>query len=123
MDAPPVGSLRRTRALDVGAGIGRVTSTVLLHTFDDVVIVEPVKSFVDEGMRAADLGKWKGIREKASTKSVTFCQGPLQSFDPTVNVEEQSSDFVVERLGKAEGRAEDEIGFDVVWCQVRPRDQ
>lgn len=36
----------RFRALDVGAGVGRVTSDVLLHLFDDVVLLEPVDIFL-----------------------------------------------------------------------------
>jgi protein N-terminal methyltransferase len=32
----------RTRALDVGGGVGRTTQDVLLHLVDEVILVEPV---------------------------------------------------------------------------------
>lgn len=48
-------------ALDVGAGIGRVTSTVLLPLFDDVVVAEPVEHFLAEAERAATAGEWREI--------------------------------------------------------------
>ena len=111
---------RRIRALDVGAGIGRVTSTVLLHLVDDVVIVEPIPSFVKEGVRLAASGKWKGIHPASSEKSVTFLTGPLQSFDPTKDISDQSYDFKAQRLGLSLARSgESETGYDIVWCQVR----
>lgn len=113
----------RTRALDVGAGIGRVTSNVLLHMFQDVVLLEPIGKFVDEAKRACEEGKWKGIASTSgdgdgahrSTKSVTFLTGPLQDFDPTQPASKQRIDFHAQRRGCTE--PEDE-GFDVVWCQV-----
>ncbi|KAI8998608.1 AdoMet dependent proline di-methyltransferase-domain-containing protein [Trametes punicea] len=95
---------RRTRALDVGAGVGRVTADVLLHLFSDVVLVEPVESFVSEALRRGRASEaegaggpapsvvngseenpearapWKGVRDRS--KSVTFVQATLQDFDP-----------------------------------------
>ncbi|KAG8988739.1 hypothetical protein FRB93_003981 [Tulasnella sp. JGI-2019a] len=100
----------RTRALDVGAGIGRVTSDVLLHQFDDVVMLEPVSKFVDEAKRVCEAGKWKGITKDSSTKSVTFLTRALQSFDPVKSAMEQGG----ERVGC---QAPFEEGYDVVWCQ------
>ncbi|KAG8861180.1 hypothetical protein FRB96_003130 [Tulasnella sp. 330] len=102
----------RTRTLDVGAGIGRVTSNVLLHLFDDVVLLEPVEAFVQEAKRACREGKWKGIKtqDSESTKSVTFLTCPLQSFDPTKSAIEQGG----ARLGSLSPFEE---GYDVVWCQ------
>ncbi|KAG9017082.1 hypothetical protein FRB90_001812 [Tulasnella sp. 427] len=108
---PPV---RRIRALDVGAGIGRVTADVLLHLVDDVVMVEPIPKFVDQAVAAAE--KWKGIKEKR--KSVTFLTGPLQHFDPRKTVKENGEEFNARRLGWVPSSAEeDERGYDIVWCQ------
>jgi len=114
----------RTRALDVGAGIGRVTSTVLLHLIEDVVLLEPVDSFINEaysaGMASAEgRGKagerWKGIQE--GTKSVTFLQGTLQSFDPTRPL---SSTKLIGRVGYTPQSSPDSdinVQLDVAWCQ------
>ncbi|KAG1891074.1 AdoMet dependent proline di-methyltransferase-domain-containing protein [Suillus subluteus] len=84
---------RRVRALDVGAGVGRVTSDVLLPLVSDVVLLEPVEPFINEarsrgkasesGLEINDSGYrvlWKGIADRS--KSVTFIKGALQSFDP-----------------------------------------
>ncbi|ODN90237.1 hypothetical protein L198_06255 [Cryptococcus wingfieldii CBS 7118] len=57
---PPLPVHRRT-ALDVGAGIGRVTRTVLAPLFDDVVLVEPVGKFVGEAYRSASDGEWRDL--------------------------------------------------------------
>ena len=83
---------RRVRALDVGAGVGRVTCDVLLHLVSDVVLLEPVDNFVQEAFRrgrASEDGtlvedgvrsRWKGVQQKE--KSVAVVQGTLQAFDP-----------------------------------------
>jgi protein N-terminal methyltransferase len=117
---------QRSRALDVGAGIGRVTSDVLLHLVSDVVILEPVESFIREayalGRSSADLhpeenpGKnhvrWKGIHDKS--KGVTFLQGTLQSFDPSAPLQTSK---LIGFVGH-EPAGDDQIsGFDVIWCQ------
>lgn len=110
----------RTRALDVGAGIGRVTQTVLLHLFSDVVLLEPVEKFVQEAFQNCQDSlvmvpqtpaskRWKGIAEK--TKSVTFLQGALQQFDPS-RPESHTS-----RLGCLGYDGETDNCFDVIWCQ------
>ncbi|KIJ68910.1 hypothetical protein HYDPIDRAFT_172432 [Hydnomerulius pinastri MD-312] len=114
---------KRTRALDVGAGIGRVTSTVLLPLTSDVVLLEPVRSFI-EAAHALCAGAgtpqgtdgWPGIRDK--TKSVSFVQGPLQDFDPSAP-RAASSSGALPRLGYVPPGDEDDAdtGFDVVWCQ------
>lgn len=117
------GSIRRTRALDVGAGIGRVTSDVLLHLVSDVVLLEPVDSFVQEalirarasaaGISSRERSLWKGIADKS--KSVTLLQGTLQVFDP---LKLHHATFL-DRVGYQSPRpAEDvDMGFDVIWCQ------
>lgn len=55
------GSGHRRTALDVGAGIGRVTRSTLLPLFEDVVLVEPVGKFIREGMDQAKRGEWVGL--------------------------------------------------------------
>lgn len=128
----------RTRGLDVGAGIGRVTKDVLLPLLDDVVLLEPVKSLVDQAVAAGRASassetsekgqKWKGIEEK--TKSVVILQGTLQAFDPsniiTVSPSSQSdtdtkSVKLLDRVGYApttDSPTSDLVErFDVIWCQ------
>jgi protein N-terminal methyltransferase len=116
------GRSKRTRALDVGAGIGRVTSDTLLHLVDDVILLEPVASFVQKavarGRASLDLSnpehlRWRGIAER--TKSVTFLQGTLQEFDPLYPHRVEFLD----RIGYEPARPEGDIGlgFDVIWCQ------
>ena len=113
----------RTRALDVGAGIGRVTSDVLLHLTSDVTILEPVDTFVQEALsraRASALGTlspgqgaWRGLADQ--TKSVTILQGTLQDFHP---LRPHHARFL-DRVGCQLLQPTDEIGmgFDVIWCQ------
>ncbi|TFK42535.1 alpha-N-methyltransferase NTM1 [Crucibulum laeve] len=113
----------RIRALDVGAGIGRVTADVLLHLVSDVVILEPVESFVQEALARArasvqnistrERPVWTGLADQ--TKSVTLLQGTLQVFDP-LNPHRVT---FLDRLGYQPTRPQDEIGmgFDVIWCQ------
>lgn len=139
------GKRKRTRALDVGAGVGRVTSSVLLHVFEDVVLLEPVESFVraayarglasqsssssssevqknekkSEERTGEGEGKpWKGIAD--GTKSVTFLQGTLQSFlplSPLPPSSSPSSTKLIGRVGHPEEEGEAGSGYDVVWCQ------
>jgi protein N-terminal methyltransferase len=113
---------KRFRALDVGAGVGRVTCDVLLHLVHDIVTLEPVEPFIQQAITSAKaslvhndpskLGVWKGLKDK--TKSVTFVQGPLQSFDP--NHPLQTVNFL-DRLGYVPQNHDADSGFDVVWCQ------
>ncbi|GAA5848112.1 hypothetical protein JCM8547_004413 [Rhodosporidiobolus lusitaniae] len=84
----PLRPSRPFRALDCGAGIGRVTSTVLLPLFDTVDLVEPVPSFVERAKANAEEGKegWAALHpgrngEKAK-KAVRIWQAGLQHFDP-----------------------------------------
>ncbi|KAI0748159.1 DUF858-domain-containing protein [Daedaleopsis nitida] len=126
---------RRTRVLDVGAGVGRVTADVLLHLFSDVVLVEPVEPFVREALRRGmaseapsaavplsgaeghelEVVPWKGIRDK--TKSVTFIQGTLQDFDPTHPANGSTRIKILGRIGYALPSEDLDDKFDVVWCQ------
>ncbi|KAK7020564.1 alpha N-terminal protein methyltransferase 1 [Favolaschia claudopus] len=115
---------RRTRALDVGAGIGRVTADVLLHLFSDVVLLEPVDNFIQEALsrgRAsvspphpppAGQHPWRGIAD--NSKSVTFLRGTLQDFDPA----RPHDTTILDRIGHTSIDTEEAVsGFDVVWCQ------
>ncbi|KAH9951471.1 DUF858-domain-containing protein [Amylocystis lapponica] len=120
----PPESTRRTRALDIGAGIGRVTADVLLHLVSDVVLVEPVETFVREAWsrgRASSADavqadsthvRWKGILEKE--KSVTFLQGTLQAFDPSHPL---ACAKLLGRVGHEPPADDLESKFDIVWCQ------
>ena len=129
----------RFRALDVGAGIGRVTRDVLLHLVQDVVLVEPVDKYIQEAWSRARFQEnpvidqdsidaedetleeidfrvpWKGVREKRT--SVTLIQSTHQSLDPSSPL---SSTKFIGRVGYKPGS--DELGdinskFDVIWCQ------
>lgn len=118
---------RRTRALDVGAGVGRVTSDVLLHLVSDVVLLEPVESFVNEALVRArgeasasssdnineKNNVWKGLADQ--TRSVTILQGTLQEFDPLYPHRVKFLD----RVGYQPARPAADIGagYDVIWCQ------
>ncbi|KAG6814383.1 hypothetical protein H0H92_010969 [Tricholoma furcatifolium] len=115
---------QRTRALDVGAGVGRVTSDVLLHLVSDVVLLEPVEPFVQEALARCRASArtdshqrgqrpWKGIAD--GSKSVTILQDTLQNFDP---MNPHRATFL-DRIGYQPPRPLDDInmGFDVIWCQ------
>lgn len=118
---PPLHT-RRIRALDVGAGVGRVTSDTLLPLVDDVVLVEPVPLLVAEAyarVSQAAAGKhtspsWRGVKDK--TKSVTVLRGTLQALDPA-----RPLATTAEHLGTVgwDGAKPEDVdsGFDVVWCQ------
>ena len=116
-DSPP----KRFRALDVGAGIGRVTADVLLHLVSDVVLLEPVRSFIEEAHRRCQgtstseesiADGWTGISDR--TKSVRFFKAPLQDFDP---VRPGRGTEALTRLGYVPDEDDVDSGFDVVWCQ------
>ncbi|BGP29923.1 hypothetical protein JCM10296v2_001675 [Rhodotorula toruloides] len=77
---------RPFRALDCGAGIGRVTSTVLLPLFDLVDLVEPVEPFVVQAQTNALQGKegwkWLHVEDESKRKGVRIWRAGLQHFDP-----------------------------------------
>ena len=129
----------RFRALDVGAGIGRVTRDVLLHLVQDVVLVEPVENYIQEAWSRAQFQEspvldqdsidaedetsdeidfrvpWKGVREKRT--SVTLIQSTHQSLDPSNPL---SSTKFIGRVGyKPSPNELEDINskFDVIWCQ------
>ncbi|EMD38451.1 hypothetical protein CERSUDRAFT_113610 [Gelatoporia subvermispora B] len=118
-------SQKRVRALDVGAGVGRVTGDVLLHLVSDVVLVEPVEPLVKEALARGQASAssettiegreyvpWKGIADK--TRSVTFIQGTLQDFDPLHPTDRTE---LLGRVGFEPTTDDSESGFDVIWCQ------
>ncbi|KAG7452452.1 DUF858-domain-containing protein [Guyanagaster necrorhizus] len=76
---------RRIRALDVGAGIGRVTADVLLFLVSDVLLLEPVTPFIQEALgrarHAANTPQknWRGLADKNTSDvdsgfDVIWCQ-------------------------------------------------
>ncbi|CAK5277674.1 unnamed protein product [Mycena citricolor] len=125
----PTSSNTRRRAVEVGAGVGRVTSDVLLHLFDDVVLVEPADHFVQQALsRARAPGAWRGLDD--ASKSVTFLQGTLQVlviYLPLLNrISYAPKEFdpkrphhckVLDRLGHTPAQTDAVSGFDVIWCQ------
>lgn len=85
-ETPP--KKRSFRALDCGAGIGRVTSTVLLPLFHRIDLVEPVESFIHEAEKAAMAQKkegWKLLKAGGAggEKGVRFWLAGLQHFNPS----------------------------------------
>ncbi|KAL8278482.1 hypothetical protein RQP46_009172 [Phenoliferia psychrophenolica] len=84
-NASPPSPRRSFRALDCGAGIGRVTSTVLLPLFDRVDLVEPVQKFLDtarDDATKAHKEGWKLVKDGAHNKGVRMWLAGLQHFDP-----------------------------------------
>lgn len=108
--------------------MGRVTVDVLLHLVQDVVLVEPVSTFIDEAFRRGtesengtliedkSQGRWKGIQTKE--KSVTFIRGTLQELDPSQPLGPASMQLMG-RVGYEPPEGEDDVNsnFDVIWCQ------
>ncbi|CAE6448964.1 unnamed protein product [Rhizoctonia solani] len=109
LDAPALEApRRRARALDIGAGIGRVTACTLLPLVDDVVLVEPAEHFISKAMD--DAPNWQGISDL--TKSVTFVRTPLQSFDASQPLPVESV-----HIGFGGDIWNPDVGYDVIWCQ------
>lgn len=77
----------RTRALDCGAGVGRVTQHSLLPIFDEVHMVEPVAKFLLEARKQSK--SWPPIRTSPSKspfqarKAVHFHCSTLQDIEPS----------------------------------------
>ena len=73
-----------TRALDCGAGVGRVTEHVLLPLVDEVHMVEPVLKFLQEAKRRS--ASWKPLQLSVeqspfcARKAVYFHTSTLQEF-------------------------------------------
>jgi protein N-terminal methyltransferase len=116
MHEQPEPGLGPTRALDCGAGIGRVTSSVLLPLLDRVDLVEPSVHFVQRARRLAP--SWPRISSSGSSSSknipqsgVRTYQAGLQDFDPR---NPGKSPQLGDTIGAKEGW---EDGYDVVWIQ------
>lgn len=136
---PPARPPYRLTALDVGAGIGRVTSTVLLPLFDDVVLAEPVEHFLTEAHRAAAVGEWRELprlggkfRDEAEAKEnarrtaewkkgrgkrVWFVPAGLQQLDPAYPARGNPAEGLVGEVREGEpgalGDEEGAIEYDV----------
>ena len=65
------------RAVDCGAGIGRVTQGLLAHLFDVIDIVEPVSHFVQELQTGENLAELRRVGKIGSVWTV-----PLQDWTP-----------------------------------------
>ncbi|CEF98758.1 Protein of unknown function DUF858,methyltransferase-like [Ostreococcus tauri] len=71
----------KTRALDCGAGVGRVTGTFLIDHFDEVDLVEPCGHFLDAARAdpaVTGTGRTDGHRARE------FFEEPLETFTPEV---------------------------------------
>ena len=122
----------RLKALDVGAGIGRVTSTVLLPLCTHVDLVEPVPKFVTTAgvlaKRAAQDG-WRLLEQQHAAKEdkqrrgVRMFEAGLQFFDPrdvghaarSSTSQEQGEVKLHATFGDSERQASDK--YDLVWVQ------
>lgn len=103
-DLPP--KLQKTKALDAGAGIGRVTQNTLLPLFDRVDLVETSAHFLQKAVDTSP--KWPGIA--SGSKGVRFWQCGLQHFDPST----PSTSFAP----VAGSQTDWEEGlYDIVWIQ------
>ncbi|CAI5484062.1 unnamed protein product, partial [Closterium sp. Yama58-4] len=65
-------------ALDCGAGIGRVTKEFLLHVFNEVDLVEPVRHFIDAARHHLTSPPSSAASPAASHRAVNFFCCPLQ---------------------------------------------
>ncbi|KAK0450940.1 alpha-N-methyltransferase NTM1 [Armillaria borealis] len=88
----------RIRALDVGAGIGRVTADVLLFLVSDVLLLEPVTPFVQEALARA--------RHAAATPQRNWLRASRSTYE-------------CYRVGYSPEKPLEDVdsGFDVIWCQ------
>ncbi|OAV94771.1 hypothetical protein PTTG_05416 [Puccinia triticina 1-1 BBBD Race 1] len=99
------GGRRLYRALDVGAGIGRVTGDVLLYLFDRIDLVEPIAGFIETGKRNALSGKWLQLRSRTATVAhLSSPSAPIMIADSCAIV------------GSKDGW-NDGCGYDVIWAQ------
>jgi hypothetical protein len=106
-------SRKRTRALDVAAGIGRVSAHTLLPLIDEVHLVEPVEHYIKEAHRAASSGEWKSLKDARAdgqAKACTFYEASLQEYDP-------SNPQASKSVGSVGEEEQDRPGYDVIWAQ------
>ena len=80
LDARRDGKKDKLVACDCGAGIGRVTSSFLIHQFDEVDLVEPVRHFIE---KAEELLNGKDAPTRVNGhRAKNFFVVPLESFIP-----------------------------------------
>ncbi|GAK63669.1 DUF858-domain-containing protein [Moesziomyces antarcticus] len=133
-----------TRALDCGAGVGRVTEHSLLPIFDEVHMVEPVAKFLLEAKKQS--ASWAPIKTPPSSspfqarKAVHFHCATLQDIDPskpyssaapvdgdiippTVSIDDEAasskdaSETTAEQKGGVAGSQDEPVTYDLVWAQ------
>ncbi|CDW99528.1 hypothetical protein [Sporisorium scitamineum] len=134
----------RTRALDCGAGVGRVTQHSLLPIFDEVHMVEPVAKFLQEAKKQST--SWPQIQTPPSKspfqarKAVHFHCSTLQDIEPsrpysstprvgdgniapTVSVDDEpkpdqpSPETVITEKDGVAGSQQEPVTYDLVWAQ------
>ncbi|SJX61911.1 related to TAE1-AdoMet-dependent proline methyltransferase [Sporisorium reilianum f. sp. reilianum] len=129
----------RTRALDCGAGVGRVTQHSLLPIFDEVHMVEPVAKFLQEAKKQS--ASWPQIQTPPSKspfqarKAVHFHCSTLQDIEPsrpyssaprvgdgniapTVSVDDEpASEAHASQQDGVAGSQHEPVTYDLVWAQ------
>lgn len=131
----------RTRALDCGAGVGRVTQHSLIPIFDEVHMVEPVAKFLHEAKKQST--SWPQLQTPPSKspfkarKAVHFHCATLQDIDPsrpyssapqigdsdlspTISVDDEASSSSQEATPEQDGVAGSKVEpmtYDLVWAQ------
>lgn len=132
----------RTRALDCGAGVGRVTQHSLIPIFDEVHMVEPVAKFLLEAKKQSTT--WPQIQTPPSKspfqarKAVHFHCSTLQDIEPsrpystaqsvegnstippTISVDDEQTVQETEAATEQDGVAGSQVEpmtYDLVWAQ------
>ncbi|PKI84115.1 protein N-terminal methyltransferase [Malassezia vespertilionis] len=111
-----------TRALDCGAGVGRVTQHSLLPLVDEVHLVEPVHKFLLEAKAMSP--EWEPLRQTTETspfkahKAVYFHTSTLQAFPIADPLSVTSKLITPTAMGGGElNPLPCPVKYDVVWCQ------
>lgn len=74
-------SLPPVPAADCGAGVGRVSEQLLLHTFNTVDLLEPSKHLLDTAQQKLNAAAARGTFPHGHQLGQCLCQG-LQEFAP-----------------------------------------
>jgi protein N-terminal methyltransferase len=98
------GARDRYVALDVGAGVGRVTAEVLLPLVDDIITIEPVKHFIETAKKEAT-HSWRFFKDRTRSNLLSPPRGK--------DVQPTTSSPKVDSLGNE--IAGDETGGKRVW--------
>lgn len=114
-----------TRALDCGAGIGRVSEHSLLPLVDEVHLVEPVHKFLQQAKRSSE--NWAPLAQTEATspfhakKVAYFHTSTLQGFPiarPYTAVKDAALQIPPTVMDNATPPpTEEPVQFDAVWCQ------